>query len=127
MIRAATIADVPRIAALVGEGRVGKAKLLDTHRSEGFAMERFTVPSAALKDRSTQTEQVAQAALALRRLRPPAQLTMQLDAQAPRAFFFEGKRYAVQQAYGPWRRSGEEDWLPRRRGASNDGRGRRRR
>lgn len=96
-----------RIAALVGEDRVGKAKLLDTHRTEGFAMERFTVPSGAARDRVKQSEQGARAALALRRLRPPAQLHMQLESASPRTFFFEGKRYAVQQAYGPWRRSGE--------------------
>jgi protein ImuB len=67
-------------------------------------MERFTVPSGAPKSQDVQS---MQAALALRRLRPPVQLTMQLDSNSPRAFFFAGKRYAVQEAYGPWRRSGE--------------------
>jgi protein ImuB len=33
-----------RIAALVGEERVGRAKLRDTHRPDSFTMERFGVP-----------------------------------------------------------------------------------
>jgi len=90
-----------RIAALVGEDRVGKARLLDTHRSDGFVVERFTVPACAPK------ENAVQSALTMRRLRPSVQLTMQMEQNVPLAFFFQGKRYQVTQSYGPWRRSGE--------------------
>ena len=150
-----------RIAALVGEERVGRARLLDTHRTDRFIMERFTVPSDAIKPRPTSGinarltggrvglqshhktahEEVASApamprqAAALRRCRPPIPISVQqqattepalttqsataLKAQRPAVFFLNGMRYTIQQAYGPWRRSGEwwstnlwsaEDW-----------------
>ncbi len=34
-----------RIAALVGEERVGRPRLLDAHRPDSFQMERFALPS----------------------------------------------------------------------------------
>lgn len=91
-----------RIAALVGEDHVGKARLLDTHRPDSFAMERFAVPA------TTSAPQKSHATVALRRLRPPFPLQMQLNAREPGAFVFRGLRYKVLHAYGPWRCSG--DW-----------------
>ncbi len=91
-----------RIAALVGEEQVGRAQLLDTYRPDRFSMERFTVP--------TSPPQAVQAgrAVALRRCRPPFELSVQPEGARPSSFFFHGKRYIVRQAYGPWRKSG--DW-----------------
>ena len=91
-----------RIAALVGEKQVGRAQLLDTHRPDRFTMERFTV--------STSPPQAAQArrAIALRRCRPPLNLSVQREGSRPASFFFRGKRYIVREAYGPWQKSG--DW-----------------
>ncbi len=91
-----------RIAALVGEEHVGRARLRDTHRPDSFTMERFVVPTSTPKP----TE--ARHAVALRRCRPPLHLAMQQDGKRLTSFFLQGKRYTVQQAYGPWRRSG--DW-----------------
>ena len=102
-----------RVAALVGEEQVGRAQLLDTHHPDRFTMERFTVP--------TSPPQGVQAgrALALRRCRPPLDLSVQREGVRPVSFFFQGRRYTVQEAYGPWRKSGEwwsselwsrEDW-----------------
>ena len=93
-----------RIAALVGEDRVGRIRLLDTHRSDAFVMERFTSPSSLTARRSCAVAR----ATALRRLRPPVALAMRLHDDRPVAFPLEGKHYAVNEAYGPWRRSG--DW-----------------
>jgi protein ImuB len=91
-----------RIAALVGEERVGRAVLLDRHRPDSFRMERFTVPRTAAKENN------AIYAVALRRLRPPANLSVRHEGQRLTSFFLHGKLYTVEQAYGPWRRSG--DW-----------------
>ncbi len=90
-----------RIAALVGEERVGRAQLLDTHRPDSFTMERFTVPTSsprAMKSGRT---------VALRRRRPPVNLSVQREGVRLASFFFQGRRYVVQKAYGPWRMSGE--------------------
>ncbi len=91
-----------RLRALVGEGRVGRARLLDTHRSDAFTMEGFTVPAKAPREESVG------ATVALRRFRPPVSLrVVQLNAHAPCSFFYGDTRYTVAEAYGPWRRSGE--------------------
>jgi len=90
-----------RIAALVGEDRVGSARLRDTHSPEAFAMERFVVRE------TTAQAGAVKAAAALRRLRPPVLLNMRLRGKAPGAFYFQEKRFEVADAYGPWRRSGE--------------------
>jgi protein ImuB len=96
-----------RIAALVGEERVGKAALNDSHRADGFVMQRFVV-----SDMKKTEERGRGPAVALRRCRPPielsVQLAMQKEGEQPAAFSLQGKRYVVQEAYGPWRRSG--DW-----------------
>ena len=90
-----------RIAALVGEEQVGRAQLLDTHRPDCFTMERFTVPSSP-----PQGVQAGRA-VALRRYRPPLTLSVQREGTRLASFFFQGKRYTVREAYGPWRKSGE--------------------
>ena len=92
-----------RVTALVGEGRVGCARLLDTHRPDSFAMEHFVIPT----DVPRAGESTAQVA-ALRRCRPPVPITVRHEKQRPTAFFLRGGLYAVQEAYGPWRKSG--DW-----------------
>jgi protein ImuB len=91
-----------RIAAFVGEERVGRAVLRDTHRSDRFIMELFVVPTSAPK------EMTARHAVALRRYRPPLQISVKQEGRRLVSFHLHGKRYTVQQAYGPWRGSG--DW-----------------
>jgi protein ImuB len=90
-----------RIAALVGEGRVGRACLNDTNRSNGFRMERFILAA------DHGDSEIASRSMALRRFRPPVTLSMQQEGIRPKLFFFEGRRYNVQESFGPWRRSGE--------------------
>jgi protein ImuB len=91
-----------RIRAVVGEDCVGRAVLQDTHAPEGFHMEPFTVPSfdsAVLNPGETR--------IAMRQLRPPETVTVMLEGKRPVGFFFRRLRYAVEDAYGPWRISGE--------------------
>ena len=90
-----------RIAALVGENRVGRARLLDDHRPDSFTMERFTVADVS-PAKGTEVRH----SVALRRCRPPLPLFVQQEGRRFTAFYLHGKRYAVQEAYGPWRRSG---------------------
>lgn len=89
-----------RIAALVGEGRVGRAVLLNRHRPDSIKMERFTVPKHGPKEVS------ARHAVALRRCRPPLNLSVQQNGQRLTSFLLNSKQYIVQQAYGSWRKSG---------------------
>ncbi len=112
-----------RIRALVGEGRVGRPVLLDDHRPESFAVEQFTMSSkienqdvrisrklsaslSATQIRHTLSRQTQPAALALRRLRPPVLLHMRISNDGPNHFFWQGTRYDVDKAYGPWHQSG---------------------
>jgi len=90
-----------RIAALVGAERVGKAKLLDTHRPDSFKMERFMVPTTSAKKDVAPRHSVA-----MRRCRPPWHLDVQHMGQRLASFSLHGKRYTIQEAYGPWRKSG---------------------
>ena len=99
-----------RIAALVGEERVGWPRLEDTHRPDSFQMERFELPGTKAK------ELEAKQSVAVRRFRPPLSLAISGPADP---FWFRGKRYVVEAAFGPWRRSGqwwstemwsEEEW-----------------
>ena len=97
-----------RIAAMVGEEYVGRARLLDTHADAAFVMEKFVPPEThASKRRSC-----VPAAVALRRCRPPRDLRVYTrdrhGSPRPLSFYFNGKLYVVIQVYGPWRRSG--DW-----------------
>jgi protein ImuB len=94
-----------RIAASVGEDCVGRVRLTDAHKPDSFVMERFTVPSTKTK------ESIPNHSVALRRCRPPVALLMQRESSGPKAFTMRGKRYTVEKAYGPWRRSGQW-WSP---------------
>lgn len=90
-----------RIAALVGEERVGRATLKDTHHPDSFTIGRFVVPQG------TKKSEQARHSVALRRCRPPLRLSVQQKDRRLVAFFLHGKRFAVHETYGPWRKSGE--------------------
>ncbi len=95
-----------RIASLVGEERIGRAKLRDTHRPDSFTMERFGVSGDVSMEvnRPIDSLQIT----TLRRFRPPILLSVQQSEARLKAFSLHGKRYTVQKSYGPWRKSG--DW-----------------
>jgi protein ImuB len=92
-----------RIRAIVGERNAGRAVLKDTHRSDGFRMEPFVVPWGKVADARKSSQRTA-----MRQLRPEESITVNVLDGHPRTFFFRGKRYSVDRAYGPWLASG--DW-----------------
>lgn len=91
-----------RIRAAVGEENVGRAVLKDTHHPEGFRLEPFTVPT-------DQPMSVEPASLrpAMRRISPALAIPVTVQSESPKAFFFRGKRYMVEHAFGPWETSGQ--------------------
>ncbi len=103
-----------RIAAVVGEARVGSLELLDTYRAEGFRMKRF-VPEAdpETKRQKASTEEKPVVA-ALRLFRPPLRATVTLEnAELVRVVCTKKKEVqgSVLWKAGPWRSSG--DWWER--------------
>lgn len=93
-----------RIRAIVGEGRVGRAVLKDSHQPDAFGMEPFTVSSGqpAAQPLSIHPRP------AMRQLRPPESVAVMLHDQRPTSFIFRAKHYDVEAAYGPWCMNG--DW-----------------
>ncbi|MGA8529671.1 MAG: DNA polymerase Y family protein [Acidobacteriaceae bacterium] len=91
-----------RLRGVVGDGRVGRAVLEDTHQAEAFRIEPFAIPEKTAAIPAPQ----AQARSARRKLRPPEPVTVTLRERKPDSFFFRGKRYGVERAWGPWFFSG---------------------
>jgi protein ImuB len=91
-----------RIRAIVGEENVGRAVINDTHRSDGFHIEPFAVPSA-------QSSGITPISLpsVIRQLRPPEAVSVTSQSGRPKAFVFWERRYKVERAYGPWLAVGE--------------------
>jgi protein ImuB len=106
-----------RIGGIVGERRAGIARLLDTHRRDGFLLDRFVASTEEPKPEQdpTMSDVKEPARLALRMFRPPWQLQVRLAegrpvaltaaAKAARRKEMQGK---VLWSAGPWRSSG--DW-----------------
>jgi protein ImuB len=102
-----------RIAALVGENKVGAMELLDTHHPEGFRLRRFT---AAREKTATPEEEKEEhsAVTALRRFRPPLRAAVTLDDGQPTQVVCAKTKLiqgSVLWKAGPWRSSG--DWWER--------------
>jgi protein ImuB len=102
-----------RIAAMVGENKVGAMELLDTHHPEGFRLRRFT----AAREKTAKPEEEKEehsAVTALRRFRPPLRAAVTLDDGQP-AQVVCAKTKLIQGSVlwkaGPWRSSG--DWWER--------------
>ncbi|MBK8475929.1 MAG: DNA polymerase Y family protein [Opitutaceae bacterium] len=99
--------NLARVAALVGEGRVGTPVVRDTHRPDAVVLEKpaETVPLPA------QPSVHASRGLVLRRFRPPWPARVQLADMRP--FRLESRLVCgeVRAVQGPWRSSGEW-WKP---------------
>ncbi len=91
-----------RVAAIVGEKRVGKPVLKDTHHSDAFTIARFTADAISTIRSQSRTS------FGLRRFRPPATVKVEIANGRLKAFWHERVRYDVKRLYGPWRTSG--DW-----------------
>jgi protein ImuB len=100
-----------RIRSLVGDHRVGRAVLEDTHCPDTFRMEPFTIsetsPTTQTATLPVPQDQIQnQAHAARRRLRPPEPIAVTLRERRPVAFVFRNQRYTVERAWGPWFFSG---------------------
>lgn len=93
-----------RLHKLVGEGRVGSPELLDSHSPEAFRVTGFQIEQSA--SHASVRAASAQRALALRMVRPPQVVDVEVRGDAPCAMRYEGKRLMLQTSSGPWRTSG---------------------
>jgi protein ImuB len=92
-----------RIRKIVGEGNAGHAVLEDTHRPDAFRVEPFTVSSSPASGMKPGAQR-----LAMRQLRPPESVIVNVRNHQPESFVFREKRYIVERVYGPWSSAG--DW-----------------
>ena len=101
-----------RIAGIVGENRAGSLEILDTHRPEGFRMQRFHPREPEERKASGDKQAGAQCLVtALRIFRPPLRVLVTLRDGKPGRMVCP-KQQAIQGEVlwtaGPWRSSG--DW-----------------
>jgi protein ImuB len=96
--------NLARVAAIVGDERVGTPVPLDTHRPDAFSMEK---PAEAVAPPAGQLVHPPRGPT-LRRFRPPWPVRVVCEAGLP--VRLEGGRVegSVQAALGPWRAAG--DW-----------------
>jgi protein ImuB len=93
-----------RTVAVVGSGRVGTPRLVDTHRSDVVEL----APSVDVVPPATETPVHAPLGLPLRRFRPPLAAKIELAGRAPAYVWCERLYGPVTTARGPWRGAG--DW-----------------
>src|SRR6266478_1303982 len=105
---------IARLGKLVGEGNLGCAELLDSHRPESFRMMRFVVASERNKRRRKselgvkENSEPRRATTGLRVTRPAQAVRVELRDEQPVRVYLRGMRGEVVAASGPWRSSG--DW-----------------
>ena len=105
---------IARLGKLVGEGNLGCAELLDSHRPESFRMKRFAVAneqkrrSGKREPNMKQNSESCTAITAFRVMRPAQAVRVEMKEQQPARVYLRGMRGQVVAASGPWRSSG--DW-----------------
>jgi protein ImuB len=104
---------IARLGKLVGEGNLGCAELVDSHRPESFRMTRFVVASEQNKrrgkrERNAEKRRDRKVVTGLRVIRPAQALQVDLRNGEPARVYLRGMRGEVVAASGPWRSSG--DW-----------------
>jgi len=97
---------IARLKAIAGEDRVGSPVLEDSHRPGSFRLQTFSIPMQTTKAPAALDESTPHPHLALRRIRPPVPVRVQLQAQQPVAFRSTEQAFRVTAAYGPWKTSG---------------------
>lgn len=108
-----------RLRAVVGEGNVGTAEILDTHRPDAFAVKKGAMGAAPSWQRDVSSRELllsregaapsrTQSSLTLRVFRPALEATVQLRNQTPIWIGWHGIHGPIAAASGPWRTSG--DW-----------------
>src|SRR5579863_3027213 len=100
-----------RIASIVGEDKVGSLELLDTHRPEGFRMQRFAPEPFSPQRYSPDSSD--DLVTALRIFRPPVGVVVTMQDGKPACITCPKKEMQgeILWAAGPWRSSG--DWWER--------------
>ena len=104
---------IARLAKLVGEGNLGSAQLVDSHRPESFQMTRFVTATEQNKRSGKSAPKVKKpdtraTVTALRVMRPAQPVRVELQNEQPAKVYLQGMRGEVVSASGPWRSSG--DW-----------------
>jgi protein ImuB len=105
---------IARLAKLVGEGNLGSAELVDSHRPDSFRMTHFVVANEQNKRRrnnetkAKDTSGARATVTALRVMRPPQAVRIEMNDEQPAKVYLRGMRGQVVAASGPWRSSG--DW-----------------
>src|SRR5579863_7711575 len=100
-----------RIAGIVGKDKVGSLELLDTHRPEGFRMQRFAPEPFSPQRYSPDSSD--DLVTALRIFRPPVGVVVTMQDGKPACITCPKKEMQgeILWAAGPWRSSG--DWWER--------------
>src|SRR6266481_3510389 len=104
---------IARLGKLVGEGNLGCAELVDSHRPESFRMARFVVASEQNKRRGNSERNVKDnseprgVVTGLRVVRPAQAVRVELRDEQPVGIYLRGMRGEVIAASGPWRSSGD--------------------
>jgi len=93
-----------QLEALVGQGNVGKARLLPSRRPNAFTLVNFLAPAAP----GLLPEERPAHGLPLRCFRPSRQVTVLLRRGQPATLQTGGQTLTITQARGPWLLSG--DW-----------------
>jgi len=105
---------IARLGKLVGEGNLGCAELVDSHRPESFRMKQFVVASEQNKRREKceskvkETSESRAAVTGFRVMRPAQAVRVEVRDEQPARVYLLGTRGEVVAASGPWRSSG--DW-----------------
>src|SRR5258706_282402 len=105
---------IARLGKLVGEGNLGCAELVDSHRPESFRMKRFAVANEQKTRRGKSERNVKEnpkpraSVTALRLVRPAQAVRVEMRDEQPARVYLRGMRGEVIAASGPWRSSG--DW-----------------
>src|SRR5258708_436717 len=105
---------IARLGKLVGEGNVGCAELVDSHRAESFRIARLVVASEQNKRRGKSEPNDKEkfntraAMTGLRMVRPAQALRVEVRDEQPVRGYWRGMRGELGAASGPWRSSG--DW-----------------
>ena len=115
-----------RINAIVGERRAGIARLLDSHRRDGFRVDRFGEDEKSRPEPLTLSDAKQKTPLALRLIRPACQLTVHVSEGRPASLVAQSTQNAqanlrgtVMWSSGPWRSSG--DWWTQNTGGQQSG------
>jgi len=99
-----------RLRKLIGEDRVGAPELLDCHRPDAFRMASFLTTRSAAPQPSTN----GVPASALRILRPPRAVRVEMQHSRMVTLSLDGRNLPVHKASGPWKASGawwtHADW-----------------